>query len=80
MTLQFKENLVQKDSVTQQKEDDILDTDHNPANNKHLRFNNNFNCTAKWKIAPNENMIMCTNCNHGRTLYAQNYHSINFIY
>ena len=24
--------------------------------------NNNFNCTAKCKIAANENMIMCTNC------------------
>ena len=62
MTLKFKENLVQKDSVTQQKEDDIIDTDHNPAKNKHLRSNNNFNCTAKCKIAANENMIMCTNC------------------
>ena len=62
LTLKIKENLVQKDSVTQQKEGDILDMDHNPAKNKHLRSNNNFNCTAKCKFAANENMIMCTNC------------------
>jgi hypothetical protein len=30
LTLKFKENLVQKDSVTQQKEDDIIDTDIMP--------------------------------------------------